>query len=56
MSGFPILPLPLTEHRLGIGGREYDLLDLLGGRGLAVLAIERCGSARLEAVLGRGFR
>ena len=51
----PIFLLPLTEHRLGIGGREHDLLALLGGRGLAVLTIEHCGRARLHAALKRGF-
>ncbi len=52
----PILPLPLTEHRLIIDGREHDLLALLGGGGQAVLAIERCGCLRLQAALKRGFR
>lgn len=52
----PILPLPLTRHRLSVQGREHDLLALAGEGGLAVLAIERCGSARLRAALGRGLR
>lgn len=51
-----ILPLPLTGHRLGVGGREHDLLALIGGSGPAVLAIERCGGACLQAALIRGFR
>ena len=49
-------PLPLTEHRLVIGGRGYDLLGLVGGRGQAVVAIERCGPAGLAAAFEGRFR
>lgn len=35
-----LLALPLTEHRLAAGGREYDLLDLLAGEHRAVFTIE----------------
>ena len=33
--------LPLTEHRIGIGGAEYDLVGILRGGTKAFLAIER---------------
>jgi hypothetical protein len=36
-----LLALPLTEHRLAVGGREHDLLDLLAGEHRAVFTIER---------------
>ena len=40
-SRIPLLPLPLTEHRLRVGRRTADLAALTGGRGVVVLAIER---------------
>ncbi len=46
-------PLPLTEHRLRVGRREYDLLGLAGATGRAVLAIERGLTARLAATVKR---
>ncbi len=41
----PLLPLPLTEHRLHAGGRTADLAALTGGRGVVVLTIERRSAA-----------
>ena len=49
-------PLPLTRHRLLVGGREYDLFGWTGGSGQVVLAIERCGPARVAAVAARVSR
>ncbi len=52
-------PLPLTRHALMIGGREHDLFAWTGGSGQVVLAIERCGPARvaaLAAAVRRRFR
>jgi hypothetical protein len=36
-----LLALPLTEHRLAVGGREHGMLDLLAGEHRAVFTIER---------------
>jgi hypothetical protein len=33
--------LPLTEHRLAVGGRDLDVLGLLAGERFAVFTIER---------------
>jgi hypothetical protein len=33
-------PVPLTEHVLLVGGRQWDLLGLLGSPGTAVLTVE----------------
>jgi hypothetical protein len=33
--------LPLTQHRLQVGGRELDVLELIGGERFAVFSIER---------------
>lgn len=35
-----LLALPLTEHRLAVGGAEHDLLALLAGEHRAVFTIE----------------
>lgn len=37
--------LPLTEHRLGIAGREYDLFAVSGG-GPLTLRLEGCSPLR----------
>jgi hypothetical protein len=52
-------PLPLTRHRLLIGGREHDLLAWTDGSGQVQLEIERCGPAGFEAAaafVSRRFR
>jgi hypothetical protein len=49
-----LIALPLTEHRLTVGGRERDLLALLGGGHRAVFTIERRSPGRvLRARAGR---
>jgi hypothetical protein len=42
-----LIALPLTEHRLTVGGRERDLLALLGGGHRAVFTIERKSPGRV---------
>lgn len=42
-----LIALPLTEHRLTVGGREHDLLALLGGGHRAVFTIERKSPGRI---------
>jgi hypothetical protein len=44
-------PMPLTEHRLRVNGREIDLVSLAGGRTIT-LSIERKSLVR-RLVLGR---
>lgn len=36
-----LVALPLTEHRLSVGGRDLDILDLLAGERRAIFTIER---------------
>ncbi len=47
-------PMPLTEHRLLVGGREVDLAALSGGRSFSLCIVRRSLIARL--VLGRRMR
>jgi len=42
-----LVALPLTEHRLTIGGWEHDILGLLGGEHRAVFSIERKSPGRV---------
>ncbi len=44
-------PMPLTEHRLRVGGREVDLAALSGGRAIRLEVVRRALIGRL--VLGR---
>ncbi len=46
-----LLALPLTEHRLAVGGREHDMLDLLAGEHRAGFTIERKSPG--EVILSR---
>ena len=49
-----LIALPLTEHQLTVGGREHDLLALLGEGHRAVFMIERRSPGRvLLARVGR---
>ena len=48
-SRIPLLPLPLTAHRLRAGGRTVDLAALAAGRGVVVLTIERRPAALATA-------
>jgi hypothetical protein len=38
---FVLAALPLTQHRLQVGSRQFDVLELLGGERFAVFSIER---------------
>ena len=42
-----LVALPLTEHRLTVGGREYDVLGLLAGERRAVFTIEEWPAGRM---------
>jgi hypothetical protein len=42
-----LVALPLTEHRLTVGGREHDFLGLLGGEHRAAFTIEGKSLGRL---------
>ena len=42
-----LVALPLTEHRLTVGGRRHDILGLLGGGHRAVFTIERKSTGRV---------
>lgn len=46
-SRISVRPLALTEHRLLVGRRDCDLLALLGGSGVAQLAVEARSALRL---------
>jgi hypothetical protein len=48
-SRIPILPSPITEHRLIVGSREYDLLEAIGNGSVGVITIERTSILRLMA-------
>lgn len=41
MPRIAMMVLPLTEHRIGVGGCDYDLVGLLRGGKLAVLSMEK---------------
>jgi hypothetical protein len=45
-----LIALPLTEHHVTVGGREYDLLGLLGGEHRAVFTIEGLHPGRVLLV------
>lgn len=45
----PILPSPITEHRLIVGSRAYDLLEVTGNGSVGVITIERASMLRLMA-------
>ena len=47
--------LPLTEHRLAVGGRDLDILGLLAGDRFAVFTIERMPAGRV-LLAGAGAR
>ncbi len=42
-----LFALPLTEHRLGVGGRQIDILGLLAGGHQAVFTIEKLSLGRI---------
>lgn len=42
-----LLALPLTEHRVTVGGREHDVLGFLAGEHRAVFTIEKKSPGRL---------
>jgi hypothetical protein len=42
-----LIALPMTEHHLAVGGRQVDILGLLGGGHQAVLTIEKLPPGRI---------
>jgi len=40
-EGITLRPPPLGEHRIVVGSRQWETLDLLGGTGTAALSAER---------------
>lgn len=52
-----LLPLPLTGHRLRVGGRSLDLSTLPRGHGAVVLTVERrAAAAAAAAAISRWIR
>jgi hypothetical protein len=41
-QGITLHPVPIGEHKIVVGGRQWDILAALGGGRVAVLSVERC--------------